>query len=202
MNRVGPVLPFSETSPVSGPGQPRTILVRCPLRWPGTRHPQSDLTRAIKPCRGREGPSERLLEEPWRDINLQLHPKLYCSGLCLSLPQPTGVWAARDKLRSIIKEYRRGDQQKRRYRHRKTYLKEASPSGQPLGNAGRAALEGQAGANWPGTEISGQMGSWRKWLAASGGSHAGAFGWAYLSLPPAKRKRGLLPPTISCHSLP
>lgn len=36
-------------------------------------------------------------------MNLQLHPKLYRSGLCLSLSQPTGVWAARDELRSIIK---------------------------------------------------------------------------------------------------
>ncbi|MXQ96086.1 hypothetical protein E5288_WYG015585 [Bos mutus] len=91
-----------------------------------------------------------------------LTESLYMVWTDVNPSQPTGVWAARDELRSIIKEHRRGDQQKQRYRHRKTYLKEASPSRQPLGNAGRAALEGQAGANWPGTEISGQLGSEKK----------------------------------------
>ena len=183
---------------MSGPGQPRTTLVRCPLRWPGSRYPQSDLTQALKPCRGRKGPSERLLEEPWRDINLQLHPKLHRSVLCLSLSQPTGVWAARDELRSIIKEHRRGDQEKRRYRHRKTYPKEVSPSGQPLGNAGRAALEGQAGADWPGTEISGQLAKVACSLGrlACGGRSAGL---TYLSHPRNGREGYYLPPSGATH---
>ena len=94
-------------------------------------------------------------------------------------------------MRSIIKEHKRGHREKRWNRHRKSDPKEASPLGQPLGHAGRAALEGPAGADRPGAEIPGQLGSWRKWLAAPGGSR-----WAYLTLPPAEENGGLLPPTI------
>lgn len=47
-----------------------------------------------------------------------------------------------------------------------------------------------------GTDAGGHMSSWWGQLASPRGSRARGFGWAYLTLPPAEDKRGLLPPTI------
>lgn len=68
-----------------------------------------------------------------------------------------------------------------------------------MGNAGRAALEGQAGVNWPGTEISGQLAKVACSLGrlACGGRSAGL---TYLSHPRNGREDYYLPPSGATHS--
>lgn len=109
------------------------------------RCPWSDLAQILKPCSVREGHSERLLEAPSReswDRNLQPHPKLGRCGLC---PSPSRLWAERDKLRSIIKEHRRKDQEKRRDKHRKSELKKSQFIGAAPGSRRKGGARGARG---------------------------------------------------------
>ena len=173
-----------------------------PARRPRPRHPRSDPARVHRHSAGEEAllsGSQRSRRGNGGTWTCSPTPN-WAARDSLPQPQPAGVGTAGDELRGIIKEHRHGAQQKRRDRHRKSDPKESRSIRAAAGTRRKSGGRGRRRARAQRLAATRAVG--RDCSYPREAREQGAFARAYLTLPPAEGKRGILPPTIRCDSPP